>query len=64
MIKGYRKLSDEEIKYVNQCKDMEYNILTNFVEGIPDLDLRWKCIAKTHFEQGFMALIRSITKPE
>jgi len=27
-------------------------------------DQRWTAIAKTHFQQGFMAIIRAIEKPE
>jgi hypothetical protein len=30
----------------------------------PEVDRRWLSIAKTHFEQGFMALNRSIFKPQ
>lgn len=31
---------------------------------VPVYDLRWAAIARTHFEQGFMALNRSVFQPQ
>jgi hypothetical protein len=31
---------------------------------VGDIDKRWAAVAKTHFQEGFMALVRSVTKPE
>jgi hypothetical protein len=76
-IKGYRQLSDEEVALVNKIKDegIKLEILINEVNarqavlieafGTPDVEVyRWSEIAKTHFQQGLMALTRAVTKPE
>ena len=64
-ITGYRELTDEEIALVNRAKEVGESVgafLNKLQER--DLDPRWLSIAKTHMQQGFMALVRSITKPE
>ena len=66
-ISGYRELSQEEIDVINKIKKKaeEVDLLLGIVsqdELAPDM--RWNAIAKTHFQQGFMALVRSIAKPE
>ena len=65
-IKGYRKLTEEEINTVNQLKNLEHDVLSYFetVDGYLNLEKRWMAIAKTHIEQGFMAAVRAVTKPE
>lgn len=65
-IKGYRDLTPLEIEQMNYCKDAAITIgnLCNTVERIPDIDKRWLAIAKTQLQQGFMALVRSIARPE
>ena len=64
-IKGYRELSQEEIDKVNEVKDIGVHLdfLIQKIEDLPDIDKRWSSIAKTHFQQGLMALTRSITRP-
>lgn len=32
-------------------------------DSLPVKDGRWSAIAKTHFEQGFMALLRAVDPP-
>jgi hypothetical protein len=34
------------------------------VSNTSGLDYRWLAIAKTHFQEGFTALVRAVTKPE
>lgn len=64
-INGYRTLSDEEIQWINECKMTEVNVghLWKTIAALPDVDPRWLSVAKTHFEQGFMAMARSIARP-
>lgn len=65
-ISGYRDLSAEEIKAVNAVKSAEAELgeLWRQVRQSANVDQRWANVAKTHFEEGFSALVRSITKPE
>lgn len=64
---GYRVLSPEERAHVEQAKQFEAHLLKFLhmieADAMYDADPRWFNIAKTHFEQGFMALTRSITRP-
>lgn len=66
LIKGYRDLTEIEIGAMNDCKQIavEVGILVDKVMGMDENDKRWSSIAKTQLQQGFMALIRSIAKPE
>ena len=66
MIKGYRDLSNEEILLINELKTLA-EVVGEKVEEIynrEDSDKRWASIARTDLQTGFMALIRSIAKPE
>lgn len=65
-IKGYRDLSEEEISKMNACKDMAIEVgrLCNELAQFGSIDQRWLAIAQTDLQQGFMAMIRSIAKPE
>jgi hypothetical protein len=73
-ITGYRDLSEEEIALMNEVKALSETVgaLIANLEGAGDmtlvdpakLDQRWVAIAKTHLQQGFMAAIRGIAKPE
>lgn len=65
LIKGYRDLSEGEIKAMNAVKSEAERIglLVEELEANADLDARWVTIAKDHFQQGFMAAVRSIAKP-
>lgn len=61
-ISGYRELSENELKLVNQFKEVEERLLRMF-EALVDIDPRWRAIAITHIQEGFGAINRSITKP-
>lgn len=63
---GYRKLTEVEIDKMNKVKD-----IANQVGAIVDdlmldgtVDTRWIAIGRTQLQQGFMAVIRGIAKPE
>lgn len=66
LIKGYRDLTEVEIGAMNDCKlvAVEVGILCDKVAGMNGVDKRWAAIGKTELQQGFMALIRAIAKPE
>jgi hypothetical protein len=66
-ISGYRDLSQEEIDVINLFKGHEQALGRAWAHTVGDvegIDLRWAAIAKTHFEEGFSAMIRSIAKPQ
>jgi molybdate-binding protein len=65
-IKGYRDLTETEISAMNTCKKVavDVGILCDEVASMPGVDQRWVAIAKTDLQKGFMALIRSIARPE
>jgi hypothetical protein len=66
-ITGYRDLSEDEIELMNACKQVAIEVgeLCDRIEKqFPTTDPRWAAIARTNLQQGFMALIRSIAKPE
>ena len=70
-IKGYRQLSADELEMINDIKflgeviESHVNALENPDNvGLPDVDQRWVAIGKTHLQQGLMALVRSVARPE
>lgn len=65
-ISGYRDLSQDEIDAVNIVKDAEKDLgeVWRQTVAIEGTDAHWADVAKTHFEEGFSALVRSIAKPE
>lgn len=75
-VAGYRPQSDAAIALVNDFKADEERLLRKlYALEIPSYvrddgvlmvtrpDGRWLAIAQSHFEQGFMALNRSVFKP-
>lgn len=65
MIRGYRELEQGEIDAMNRIKQQGAaleELLLEVGEEI-ELDGRWASIAKTHFQQGLMALTRAVAKP-
>lgn len=65
-ISGYRDLTQAEIDQINAVKATEESLgeLWRTVMDLPDVDERWANIARTHFEEGFSALVRSVARPE
>ena len=65
-IKGYRDLSEAEISAMNAIKDEgeRLRILIEEMRENKDLDQRWISIAQTNLQQGIMAAVRSVAKPD
>lgn len=65
-IPGYRTLNEEEMAMVEATKRMEaaINGFMDQVATVEGLDRRQLALAATHMEEGFMHLVRSITRPE
>lgn len=65
-IRGYTDQSEVNKELVNINKELEERVLRIIDKYMnnADIDKRWAAIAKTHLEQGFMALNRSVFKPQ
>ena len=65
LIKGYRDLSEGEIKAMNAIKEeaARIGILIEELSDNPALDQRWVAIAKTDLQKGFMAATRAVAQP-
>ena len=65
-IKGYRDLEPVEIEMINECKHLAIlcGTLTDKLKNIVVTDKRWVAIGTTDLQTGFMALVRSIARPE
>ena len=72
-VHGYAAQPVGAVDLVNENKRIEERLLRRLDElrelgerdiGTPGLDHRWLAIARTHFEQGFMALNRAVFKPQ
>lgn len=76
-IKGYRDLSQEEVDLMNLIKqkgsELEELCVMLSARAQLDGDLnspeyrdapRWVAVGKTHIQQGLMAWIRSVARPE
>ena len=64
-VKGYQSQSAKNVDLVNANKVLEEIILRNLddFEKMSEVDKRWLAVARTHVEQGFMAMNRAIFKP-
>lgn len=64
-VPGYVAQAQANVTKVNSNKFEEEAILRRFDEmkEDPTIDQRWLAIARSHFEQGYMALNRSIFRP-
>lgn len=71
LIKGYRDLSAEEIRAINEGKELAKKVYEHCaglktataLPGGIEPDPRHLAIAMTHLETGFMFLAKSIAKP-
>lgn len=71
-VSGYVPQTSDNIDLVNANKRMEERVLRQ-IEAIQEIsrsphiaveyDMRWISVARTHIEQGFMALNRAIFRP-
>lgn len=64
-VRGYRNLGDDDIRLINRIKKAEEELaaLWGTVEADSRTDPRWLNIARTHFQEGYSALVRSIAQP-
>lgn len=65
-VRGYRDLTDAEIGEVNENKLMEEQVADRWaaVMGLDRIDKRWMAIARTHFQEGWSAMTRAVTRPD
>lgn len=64
-VAGYRAQPSSNVDMVNVNKAAEERLLRllDRLALSDDVDKRWLAIGRTHIEQGFMAINRSIFKP-
>jgi len=64
---GYKEQSPGQIEAINRLKSLELEVLHEW-EAVKHLlekfDVRWMSVAKTHFQQGFMAAVRAVARPD
>ena len=65
-IKGYRELSQDEIDLMNRIKEQGacLELMISDLYSSIGIDGRWIDIAETHLQQGIMAAVRAVAKPE
>lgn len=64
-VAGYTDQPKDAIDLVNRNKEIEERLLRHVDMVLShNTDPRWLHIARTHFEQGFMALNRSVFRPQ
>ena len=79
-VKGYTDQSADKVALVNRFKEMEERLLREIdalgerkrlasfnddpLARAAAYDPRWLSIAKTHFQEGFMALNRAVFQPQ
>jgi hypothetical protein len=64
-VQGYRPQGEAAVAAVNANKVREEQLLRilDACQGDSAIDQRWLALARTHFEQGFMALNRAVFRP-
>lgn len=64
-VSGYKPQSQETVDLVNFNKEEEERTLRRLDElSHQEVDLRWLAIGRTHLELAYMAINRSIFKPD
>ena len=79
-VHGYQPQSDAKVALVNRFKEMEERLLREldamYGQMVPNpdpnhpaaevakYDMRWAAVARTHFQEGFMALNRAVFQPQ
>lgn len=65
-VASYQPQSEERVGRVNKNKQLEEHLLQlmDDMVGSQAFDQRWLNIARTHIEQGFMALNRAVFRPQ
>ena len=64
-VSGYKPQSQANVEVVNHNKELEERVLRQLdaLGTNPDVDKRWLAIGRTHVEQAFMAINRSVFRP-
>ncbi len=64
-VHGYKPQDQSAVNSVNNNKIREEELLRalDVLKTRDDIDQRWLAIGRTHIEEGFMAINRSIFKP-
>jgi hypothetical protein len=64
-VEGYKPQSTEKVDLVNENKRLEERVLRvlDDLEKRDDIDKRWLAIGRTHIEEAFMAINRSVFQP-
>lgn len=65
-IQGYTPLSQAQIDLINLVKRAEQTVLqiVRDLNDDADIDPRWLAIGRADLEKGFMAVVRSIARPD
>jgi len=68
-VRGYTSQPDWKVSHVNRMKLFEEKLLRELdamAAAVPggDFDGRWLAIGRTHLEQAFMAINRSVFRPQ
>lgn len=65
-IVGYRNLTQEEKDIMNVIKEAGNGVgeVIAALSKNPQYDQRWLSIGSTHIQQGFMAILRAVARPE
>lgn len=65
-VAGYRPQSDTKVQTVNEFKKTEECILRALdnLKQDTEIDQRWLAIGRTKLEEAFMAINRSVFKPD
>jgi hypothetical protein len=65
-VKGYQPQSKTNVQIVNANKDLEEQSLRVLDElaRLDAVDKRWLAIGRTHLEQAWMAINRSVFQPK
>jgi hypothetical protein len=65
-VAGYKPQSGHSVQTVNNNKRVEEETLRllDMYADLPEVDKRWLAIGRTHLEQAWMAINRSIFKPD
>ena len=65
-VAGYTAQSDSQIYLVARNKEIEERVLRilDELKSLATCDQLWLAIGRTHIEQGFMAVNRSVFQPQ
>jgi len=66
LVKGYRDFNQQELDTINSVKAAEADIaeLWKQIKAVPGVDQRALAVAKTHLQDAFSWMVRSVAKPE